>query len=37
VSAKDDEAGVVRIEITGTNQEGEVSTRGEADVVLPRR
>jgi acyl dehydratase len=37
VAGLDDEAGVVRIEITGTNQEGEVSTRGEADVVLPRR
>ncbi|MGH6943276.1 MAG: FAS1-like dehydratase domain-containing protein [Geminicoccaceae bacterium] len=37
VAGKDAGRGTARIEITGTNQEGEVSTRGEAEVVLPRR
>jgi hypothetical protein len=37
VAGLDEASDVVRIEITGTSQEGEVSTRGEAEVVLPRR
>jgi len=37
VAGRDEARGAVRIEITGANQEGEVSTRGEADVILPRR
>jgi acyl dehydratase len=37
VTGKDAEQGAVQVEITGTNQEGEISTRGNADVVLPRR
>jgi acyl dehydratase len=37
VVGKDEDAGVVKLDITGTNQEGEVNTRGSAEVVLPRR
>lgn len=37
IAGKDEAEGVVRIEITGTNQEGEVSTKGTAEVILPRR
>ena len=37
VTDKDEREAAVRIEITGTNQEGEVSTKGDALVVLPRR
>jgi acyl dehydratase len=37
VAGKDEAGAVVQLEITGTNQEGEVSTKGNADVVLPRR
>lgn len=37
VSEKDEENNLVKLEITGTNQLGEVNTRGEAEVVLPRR
>ncbi len=37
VTAKDDAAGVVKLDITGTNQEGEVATAGNADVELPRK
>jgi acyl dehydratase len=37
ITGKDEDRGLVRLEITGTNQESEVSTRGEAEVLLPRR
>ncbi len=37
VTAKDDAPGVVKLDITGTNQEGEVATAGNADVELPRK
>jgi acyl dehydratase len=37
VVALDEERTVARIEITGTNQEDEVSASGHAEVVLPRR
>jgi acyl dehydratase len=37
VAALDAERAVARIEITGTNQENEISTSGHAEVVLPRR
>ncbi|MGH6916176.1 MAG: hypothetical protein ACREJ0_00550, partial [Geminicoccaceae bacterium] len=37
VTGKDAEQSAVQVEITGTNQEGEISTRGKAEVVLPRR
>ena len=37
VTGKDDGTGAVSLEITGTNQEGDLATRGTAEVVLPRR
>jgi acyl dehydratase len=37
ITGKDEDQGLVRLEVTGTNQESEVSTRGEAEVLLPRR
>jgi hypothetical protein len=37
IAGKHEDQGLVRIEITGSNQEGEVSTRGEAEVLLSRR
>ena len=37
VAGLDEERSMATIEITGTNQEGEVSTRGEAEVVLARQ
>ena len=36
VTAKDDATGVVSLALRGANQENEVTTEGEADVVLPR-
>jgi acyl dehydratase len=36
IAGKDEDRGLMRIEITGTNQEGEVSTGGEAEVLLSR-
>jgi hypothetical protein len=37
VSEKDDKEGIVKIDITGTNQTGQVSTKGTALVQLPRK
>jgi acyl dehydratase len=37
VAAKDDATGLVRLEISGTNQKGAVTTAGNAEVVLPKR
>ncbi len=37
VTEKDESRSVVKLEITGTNQEGEVTTKGSAEVELPRR
>jgi acyl dehydratase len=37
VTGKDATRGAVQVEIAGTNQEGEISTRGKAEVVLPQR
>ena len=32
---KDDAQNLVKIEITGTNQEGDIATKGSAEVILP--
>ncbi|MDP7241701.1 MAG: MaoC family dehydratase N-terminal domain-containing protein [Rhodospirillales bacterium] len=37
VTGKDEESGTVSLEITGINQEGDMATKGSAEVVLPRR
>ncbi len=37
VADKDESRSVVKLEITGTNQEGEVTTKGGAEVELPRK
>ena len=37
VSEKDEDSGIVTIDITGTNQSGQVSTKGTALVELPRK
>ena len=37
VSEKDEALGVVKLEITGANQDGEIATKGAAEVELPRR
>ena len=34
ITGKDDDPGLVRIEISGTNQDDEISTRGQAEVLL---
>ena len=35
VTEKDDTQDLVKIEILGTNQEGDVTTKGSAEVILP--
>lgn len=35
VTEKDVTQNLVKIEITGTNQEGDVATKGSAEVILP--
>ena len=35
VTEKDETQNLVKIEITGTNQEGGVATKGSAEVILP--
>lgn len=37
VSGKDDATGLVKIDVAGTNQKGQVATVANADVVLPRK
>ena len=37
VTGKDEDAGTVEIDITGTNQTGKTTTTGTAEVVLPRK
>lgn len=37
VTSIDRESGCVQVELTGTNQEGERTTKGSAEVILPRR
>jgi acyl dehydratase len=34
---KDQADGVIKLKITGTNQENEINTKGSAEVVLPRK